>query len=44
MATKAKRSKRKGVKAGGESPCKKCRAIKHAPARNRDGTFKRKKK
>lgn len=44
MATKKKRASRKGVKAGGESPCKKCKAIKHATARNRDGTFKRKKK
>lgn len=42
MATKAKRTKRKGVKAGGEAPCTKCRAIKQTPARGRNGRFKKK--
>jgi hypothetical protein len=42
MATKAKRAKRKGVKSGGESPCKRCSAVKLTPARNRKGQFAKK--
>lgn len=42
MATKAKRAKRKGVKSGGESPCKSCRKITVTPARNKNGRFKKK--
>jgi hypothetical protein len=44
MATKAKRAKRKSVKSGGEAPCKICKPIRFAPARKRDGTFKKKPK
>lgn len=43
MATRAKRSKRKGVKAGGESPCKSCRKITIKPKRNRLGRFTKRK-
>ncbi len=42
MATKAKRAKRKGVKSGGESPCRKCAGITLKPARNRKGQFVKK--
>lgn len=37
--TKAKRAKRKGTKAGGESPCKRCRTVTVTPKRNRLGRF-----
>lgn len=42
MATKVKRAKRKGVKAGGEAPCTKCRKVTQTPARARNGRFKKK--
>lgn len=40
--TKAKRAKRKGVKAGGESPCKKCRPVTVKVKRTRLGRFAKK--
>lgn len=42
MATRAKRAKRKGTKAGGESPCKTCRPITQKVKRNRRGQFTKK--
>lgn len=38
--SKAQRAKRKGVKAGGESPCKACRAVRVKVKRDRRGRFK----
>lgn len=42
MKSKAARAKRKGTKAGGESPCKKCRAVSVKVKRNRLGRFTKK--
>lgn len=46
MATKSRkaRAKRRGVKAGGESPCKTCRSYTVKPKRNRLGQFTKKKR
>lgn len=41
-ASKAKRSKRKGTKAGGESPCKSCRTVAVKVKRTRLGRFAKK--
>lgn len=40
--SKAKRAKRKGTKAGGESPCRSCRTITVKVKRNRLGRFAKK--
>ncbi len=37
--SKAKRAKRKGVKSGGESPCKSCRTVAVKVKRDRNGRF-----
>lgn len=44
MATKSKaqRAKRKGTKAGGESPCNKCRGVVVKVKRTRLGRFAKK--
>jgi hypothetical protein len=42
MQTKKQRAKRKGVKAGGEAPCKKCASFKVTKVkRDRNGRFKK---
>lgn len=41
MKSKAQRAKRKGTKAGGESPCKKCRTVAVKVKRDRLGRFKK---
>jgi hypothetical protein len=40
--TKAQRAARKGVKAGGEAPCKVCKSVSFSPARNKRGRFAKK--
>ena len=42
MKTKAQRAKRKGTKAGGESPCKKGAPVAVKVKRNRRGQFTKK--
>lgn len=42
MKTKAKRAARKGTKAGGESPCTKCRGVVVKVKRTRLGRFAKK--
>jgi len=42
--TKTQRAKRKGVKSGGEAPCKRCAGVTLTPARNRQGQFVKKKR
>lgn len=46
MALKSKKARaaRKGVKSGGESPCKKCATVQVGVARTRLGRFAAKKK
>ncbi len=39
MKTRSARAKRKGVKAGGEAPCKRCRTITVKVKRDRKGRF-----
>ena len=39
MKSKAQRAKRKGTKAGGESPCRKCKPVAVKVKRNRRGQF-----
>lgn len=41
-ASKAKRATRKGTKAGGESPCKKCKTVSVKVKRTRMGRFAKK--
>lgn len=41
MKSKAQRAKRKGTKAGGEAPCKKCRTVSVKVKRDRKGRFKK---
>ncbi|WP_302172884.1 hypothetical protein [uncultured Hydrogenophaga sp.] len=40
-ASKDTRAKRKGTKAGGESPCRDCRVVSVKVKRDRRGRFKR---
>lgn len=42
MKSKAQRAKRKGTKAGGESPCKKCAPVTQKVKRTRLGRFAKK--
>lgn len=39
LKSKAARAKRKGTKAGGESPCKKCKPVTVKVKRTRRGRF-----
>jgi hypothetical protein len=41
VKTKKQRAKRRGVKSGGESPCKRCKSVKVKVKRNRMGQFKK---